>query len=92
MDMYGRCFKNNKDIIPPLGFIVESENDNAIAYSLCGVLTHLGRSLSSGHYICEVRKNTKWWNCNDSRISETSFDNLSKQGYGFLFENRIKSG
>ena len=86
MDMYGRCFKNNKDIIPPLGFIVESENDNAIAYSLCGVLTHLGRSLSSGHYICEVRKNTKWWNCNDSRISETSFDNLSKQGYGFLFE------
>ena len=83
--MYGRYFKNNKNIIPPLGFTVQTDNDSVIAYSLCGVLTHLGRSLSSGHYISEVRKNTKWWKCNDSSISETSFDNLSKQGYGFLF-------
>ena len=56
MDMYGRGFKNNKDFIPPLVFTVQTDNESVITYSLCGLLTHLGRSLSSGHYICEVRK------------------------------------
>ena len=82
----GRAFKNNKDIIPPLGFTVKSEQDTVYAYSLRGVLTHIGRNLNSGHYISEVRKGTIWWKCNDDNITETSFENLSKQGYGFLFQ------
>ena len=82
----GRAFKNIKDIIPPLGFTVKSEQDTVYAYSLCGVLTHIGRNLNSGHYISEVRKGTMWWKYNDDNITETTFENLSKQGYGFLFQ------
>ena len=82
----GRAFKNTKDIIPPLGFTVKSEQDTLYAFSLCGVLTHIGRNHNSGHYISEVRKGTMWWKCNDDNITETSFETLSKQGYGFLFQ------
>ena len=86
LDAYGRAIKNNSDIIPPLGFTVQTDDDNIIAYSLCGVLSHLGRSLNSGHYISEVKRNTEWWKCNDSSITKTTYRNLSKQGYGFLFQ------
>ena len=85
LDANGRGIKNNKVVIPPLGFTVKTDDDSVFAYSLCGVLTHLGRSLTAGHYISEVRKDMNWWKCDDSRITETSFENLSKQGYGFLF-------
>ena len=85
MDAFGRTKKNNSDVIPPLGFIIQTDNDNVIAYSLCGVLTHLGRNLNSGHYISEVKKYNEWWKCNDDTITETTFEDLSKQGYGFLF-------
>ena len=86
LDANGRGIKNIKDVIPPLGFTVKTDDDGVFAYSLCGVLTHLAQSLTSGHYISEVKRGIKWWKCDDSRITETSFENLSKQGYGFLFE------
>ena len=85
MDAFGRAKKNNSNVIPPLGFIIQTDNDNAIAYSLCGILTHIGQNLNSGHYISEVKKNNEWWKCNDYTITKTAFEDLSKQGYGFLF-------
>ena len=85
-DRNGRTQKVNKDVIPPLGFTIQTEQDNVYAYSLCGVLTHIGRNMHSGHYISEVRQDQQWWKCNDSVITKTSFQNLSRGAYGLLFE------
>ena len=85
-DQTGRTRKVNKPIIPPLGFTIQTEQNNTYAYSLSGVLTHIGRNLNSGHYISEVRRDGEWWRCNDSSITKISFQELSRGGYGFLFE------
>ena len=85
-DRRGRICKINKPISPPMGFTIQTEEDNVFAYSLCGVLSHIGGNISSGHYISEVRLNQQWWKCNDSTITKTSFQNLSRGGYGLLFE------
>jgi ubiquitin C-terminal hydrolase len=53
---------------------------------LCGVLTHIGSQIKSGHYITEIRKGDNWWKCNDDKVSQTTFDSLSKQAYGLLFQ------
>ena len=86
IDIFGRTLKLNNPVIPPLGFTIHTEQSHTYAYSLCGVLTHIGRSLNSGHYISEVRMDSQWWKCNDSTITRTSFPELSRGGYGFLFE------
>ena len=85
-DIHGRAFKVNNVIPPPLGFTIGTEQNNVYAYSLCGVITHIGQNLNSGHYISEVRIDQQWWKCNDATITKTSFQELSREGYGFLFE------
>ena len=85
-DIMGRMHKVNKDVSPPMGFTIQTEEDNVYAFSLCGVLTHIGRNMNSGHYISEVRLNQQWWKCNDSTITKTTFQNLSRGAYGLLFE------
>ena len=41
-DLNRRTRKIHKKITPPLGFTIQSEQNNIYAYSLCGVLTHIG--------------------------------------------------
>ena len=83
---YGRGFKIKTPINPPLGFTIQTQDSSFYPYNLCGVLTHIGNQINSGHYITEVKRNNIWWKCNDDKISETSFDTLSKHAYAFLFE------
>ena len=85
-DEHGRTKKLNKEITPPLGFTITTEDNNVYAYSLCGVLTHIGHGMNSGHYIVDVRRDGQWWRCNDENIAKTSLEKLSRSGYGFLFE------
>ena len=85
-DEHGRTKKLNKEITPPLGFTITTEDNNVYAYSLCGVLTHIGHGMNSGHYIVDVRRDGQWWRCNDENIAKTSLEKLSRSGYGFFFE------
>ena len=39
-------------------------------------------SLNSGHYVSEVRIGNQWWKCNDTSITKTDVQHLSKGGYG----------
>ena len=55
-------------------------------YSLCGVLTHIGSGMNTGHYLTDVKKNEQWWRCYGENINESSFEKLSRSGYGFFFE------
>ena len=68
------------------GFTVQTQDSSFHPYSLCGVLTHIGNQINSGHYITEVKINDIWWKCNDDQITQTSFDSLSRQAYAFLFK------
>jgi ubiquitin C-terminal hydrolase len=64
---------------------VETKIDNQ-HYKLICLVTHLGPSGPSGHYIsfCWVNKHQKWFQFNDSSISESSFNEASKTGKVYI--------
>jgi len=42
-------------------------------------ILHLGPSLDSGHYIACVKKDGKWWLCDDQKVSEISEEKAMEQ-------------
>jgi ubiquitin C-terminal hydrolase len=82
----GRGYKIQTPVNAPLGFALEGHDSFINPYSLCGVLTHIGSQIKFGHYITEIRKGDNWFKCNDNKVSPTTFDQLSNQAYGFLFQ------
>lgn len=70
-----RFIKNNNQINLP----VEWRRN----YKLKGIIIQSG-SMRSGHYIAIVRKEGKWWLCNDSQIKKLSkmeFENYKDRAY-----------
>ena len=61
--------------------------DGAGRYRLVSFVTHLGSSVSGGHYICHVREETGdgWLLYNDEKVTKVDKCN-SDQGYLFLFK------
>ena len=57
--------------------IINSEDPTARnpVYKLYGIINHIG-SLNGGHYtaVCRNPFNNKWYNFNDSRVSQTSIN------------------
>lgn len=49
-------------------------------YSLRAVLTHIGRSADSGHYICWAKDSStnSWWKFDDDNVSAVSEDEILK--------------
>ena len=85
-DQLGNTHKNTKKVEPPLHIDVTSREGNKYRYSLCGIITHLGSSMDTGHYVAEIIHDSSWYKCDDSIVRKTSYNNLSKEGYGYLFE------
>lgn len=54
----------------------EGEGDGKVAYDLLAVVTHTGKSTSSGHYYSFVRHpgHGGWLQCDDSSVSDSSFE------------------
>jgi ubiquitin C-terminal hydrolase len=50
--------------------IKETPNIN---YELIGGVNHIGE-YNGGHYTCFALNNNKWWNYNDSNVSEIDID------------------
>ena len=83
-DIFGR--KVNRHMKYPMHFNMKKhmhtamdnpENINKVpdeVYDLYGVCVHSGWSASSGHYYsyCKNMVDNKWFECNDSSISQTS--------------------
>ena len=66
---------------------VDSKNDNDnYIYSLKCIVTHLGPSGTSGHYIafCYVQNKNKWFKFDDSNVSESTFKEASKCGESYI--------
>lgn len=65
-------------------FFLDLGSNNSGYYTLQAVLTHRGRSSSSGHYVAWVRrKDDQWLKCDDETVSVvTSEDVLKLSGGG----------
>ena len=53
-------------------------------YVLFGMTIHLGYSLRSGHYYSIIRRNNKWYQCNDNKVTELKPYKTDKNGYIFF--------
>ena len=58
-----------------------------VPYELVAVVVHLGNNLSSGHYVCFMKRNGLWYCADDARIKEcTAFEATSQQAYLLFYE------
>jgi ubiquitin carboxyl-terminal hydrolase 5/13 len=60
---------------------------NPAIYQLHAVVTHLGASVGSGHYVAHIRKEGEWVLYNDNKVAASSDPPLG-MGYIYFF-NRI---
>ena len=81
------------------------ENNNInIKYALFGFIIHKGKYLHKGHYISIVKREKKWYLCDDNKITELiaynpddyiffdkiDIDETNRNGYLFFYR-RINS-
>ena len=85
-DENGCLYKDERPVDAAQTITVTSKEGNEYEFTLCGIITHYGSSIESGHYIAEIKQQQKWFKCNDSIITETISENLSTTGYGFLYK------
>jgi len=78
-------------LIDITGFIDESNKCPNIQYKLIAVSTHIGKSGSSGHYItfCQNNEN-KWYEFNDSSVTETKFEYVNSNSPYILIYKKNK--
>ena len=76
-----------------------SENLKEANYSLFGIIIHKGIFLKRGHYYSIVKRNKRWYICNDDVIEElktytqnefiffdkVDIDHMNKNGYLFFY-------
>ena len=77
-------------IIDIKDFVDEKNWSPSIQYKLIAVNTHLGRSGSSGHYITYCQNNEdKWYEFNDSSVSETKFEKVNSNSPYVLIYKKL---
>ena len=87
--------KNNQLIWFPIDILdiskyVSGYNNQKSKYSLYGICNHSG-VLSGGHYTAYIKKNNKWYLCNDSNITEIhSVENnlISSKSYCLFYRKK----
>ena len=58
-------------------------------YSLFAVAVHLGSSISGGHYVSFVKRNDKWFFCNDDSIKQCSESKVLSNDAYLLFYRQV---
>ena len=67
----------------PYSFEDDPGSNNSALYELQAVLTHKGRSSSSGHYVAWIkRKEDEWFKCDDDTVSTVGSDEILKLSGG----------
>jgi len=77
--------KNDKEdnkYIYPTYFKDDLGSNNSALYELQAVLTHKGRSSSSGHYVAWIKRNKNWFKCDDDDITPVTEDEILKLSGG----------
>jgi hypothetical protein len=74
----------------------EITNDND-TYELIGVINHIGDDIKSGHYIAYIKKEQKWYRCDDEEVVELELKDYEKingerdsNPYVLLYKNKNK--
>jgi len=62
--------------------------DGSSKYQLVGIISHIGASTLSGHYVCHIKKEGKWVIYNDRKVAESENPPI-KMAYLYFF-TRIK--
>ena len=77
--------KSNKNV--QFYKIIEFESTK---YDLRSIVIHIG-SGNSGHYVAVIKRNNKWYLCDDNVISNVNVDNYLNNGYIYLYSKlRLK--
>ncbi|XP_013781694.1 ubiquitin carboxyl-terminal hydrolase 14-like [Limulus polyphemus] len=67
----------------PFSFPDDPGSNNSGYYDLQAVLTHRGRSSSSGHYVSWIkRKGDEWFKCDDDKVSVVTSEEILKLSGG----------
>ncbi|XP_031552451.1 ubiquitin carboxyl-terminal hydrolase 14-like [Actinia tenebrosa] len=75
--------KKTTTTIEPYSFPDDIGSNNSGYYDLIAVLTHQGRSSSSGHYLAWIKKNDdEWYKCDDDNISRVHSEDILKLSGG----------
>ena len=80
MSSSGRQSADMSIVIVPL--IPDAGSNNSGYYRLQAVLTHRGRSSSSGHYVAWVARGDGWLRCDDDAVSPVTEDEVLKLSGG----------
>ena len=60
-------------------------------YSLIGIVSHLGRNIDCGHYVCHVKKDGRWAFFNDDKVAKSESPPFDC-GFMYLFRRDDGSG
>ncbi|XP_050352637.1 ubiquitin carboxyl-terminal hydrolase 14 [Nymphalis io] len=74
--------ENKKKRIVPYWFENDIGSNNSGYYRLQAVLTHRGRSSSSGHYVAWVARGDGWLRCDDDTVSPVTEEEVLKLSGG----------
>ncbi|XP_046856897.1 ubiquitin carboxyl-terminal hydrolase 14-like [Xenia sp. Carnegie-2017] len=67
----------------PYSFSDDTGSNNSGFYQLQAVLTHQGRSSSSGHYVAWIKgSNNSWIKCDDDKITHITEEDVLKLSGG----------
>ncbi|KAK9497270.1 hypothetical protein O3M35_004621 [Rhynocoris fuscipes] len=84
-DSYNRKMKKTSDSeksnvsVEPFSFSNDLGSNNSGYYSLQAVLTHRGRSSSSGHYVAWIRQTKDCWiKCDDDMVTPVASEDILK--------------
>ncbi len=53
-------------------------------YELFGIVSHLGKATSHGHYVAHLKKEGKWYLFNDNKVAESKNPPFA-HGYLYFF-------
>ena len=58
-------------------------------FELVAIVNHIGANLYSGHYVTYVKRDNKWFECNDQTCSEVMKDSIiSDNNYVYVYQER----
>jgi uncharacterized UBP type Zn finger protein len=77
---FPKCFNLRAFVSENVDSKLPKDDQSSHIYHLYGVIVHAGNSSNSGHYYSFVKKEDKWYLCNDERITEVrDIDQVLKQ-------------
>jgi len=68
----------------------DAKDGGPLNYRLCGIVTHLGKATTSGHYVAHLLKEGRWLLYNDEKVSLCRNLAALTQGYIYFFRRVSK--